>query len=534
MASVFKRSKTKPIPTGARIIDRKAGPIAEWVDGQGRRRTAPLTDDRSAIRIEAKTFTVRYTDERGLERKVSSRCRDKDAAEQYANELEARAMKRREGLLDPALERFAAAARRPIMEHVRQYARSLAASNRTEKHVTATDRYLEKVLTTAGIDRLSDLRAPAVLSVIGAMRNPPAKPDGKQPKGRSLSTCNAVIRALKGFSRWAWRQRLASEDVLLDLDLFNAQTDRRHVRREMTADEVRRLLEATEGRTLPDHSAPGPVRAMLYRVAAGTGFRAKELRSLTTHSFALDADPPTCTVEAGYSKRRRHDEQPLPPAFVEPLREWLAAFAPGERVFADVSTQTARMLRADLAAARKVWIDEAGEDEAERARREASDFLQYANRQGHKADFHSLRTVFISQVVAGGASMKEAQTLARHSTPVLTSHYSRTTLHDVAGCVEGLGDFLTSAPKRDRPESDTMRATGTHGRLESGYEDVPEPTAHRGPRRHDRAISAVCGDTGRRASEDPKTLRFPGKLKAEGTGFEPATDYSASDFESDR
>lgn len=55
--------------------------------------------------------------------------------------------------------------------------------------------------------------------------------------------------------------------------------------------------------------------------APATGFRASELRSLTIDSFDLDAAPPTCTVEAGYSKRQKRDVQPLPDALVEPLRE---------------------------------------------------------------------------------------------------------------------------------------------------------------------------------------------------------------------
>jgi len=534
MACIFKRSKTKPIPDGARIIERKAGPIAEWQDGRGQRRTAPLTKDCTRVRIESETYTVKYVDERGIERKVSSQCRDQDAALELARELESQAMKRKKGLLDPAQERFAREGRRPITEHSRSYARALAASGRTEKHVTATDRYLDKVFAAAGIPRLSELRAPAVLSVIGHMRNPPAKPDGKTRKGASLSTCNAVIRALKGFSRWAWRQRLTPEDVLLDLGLFNAQTDRRHIRREMSADEVRRLLDATEHRTMPEHSAPGPVRAMLYRVAAATGFRRNELKSLTVDSFDLDADPPTCSVAAGYSKRRRHDVQPLPAALVEPLRNWLAGFAPGQHLFADIAEGTARMLRADLAAARKEWIEEAGDDEAERAHREKSDFLQYADRHGHVADFHSLRTVYISRVVAGGASMREAQTLARHSTPVLTAHYSRATLHDVAGRVEGLGALLTGRPSRHRPESATRRATGTHGREVDVPQGVPTQAAGAGQKRHEPARLAVCGASATETPNHSHARGIHGKTQAEGTGFEPATDFSASDFESDR
>ena len=48
----------------------------------------------------------------------------------------------------------------------------------------------------------------------------------------------------------------------------------------------------------------GRDRAVLYRLAVGTGFRAGELASLTPESFDLDADPPTVTILAAYSKRR--------------------------------------------------------------------------------------------------------------------------------------------------------------------------------------------------------------------------------------
>ena len=110
------------------------------------------------------------------------------------------------------------------------------------------------------------------------------------------------------------------------------------------------------------------------------------------------------------------------------------------------------MLRSDLAAARAAWLAGA-RSEAEKPEMAATDFLLYRNRQGHVADFHSLRVLFISRVVASGASVRAAQTLARHSTPVLTMNtYSRTTLLDVAGAVAGLGDMLTGSPNRpERP-----------------------------------------------------------------------------------
>jgi hypothetical protein len=49
----------------------------------------------------------------------------------------------------------------------------------------------------------------------------------------------------------------------------------------------------------------GPDRAMMYVLAAWTGYRRGEIGSLTRESFDLASDPATVTVEAGHSKRRR-------------------------------------------------------------------------------------------------------------------------------------------------------------------------------------------------------------------------------------
>lgn len=510
MASVFKRAAKKPLPSGARVVERKSGPVAEWVDARGNRRTAPVTADRLGIRVEAATYTVQYMDEHGHPQRVATRCRDHAAAEQLGRELEKRAMQRREGLLDPAQERFAKAARVPIADHAAAHVEHLRAAGNTVKHVRTVERHLRAIFAAAGIERLPDLKSALVLSAIAAMRDrAPVEGEKKQKKPASLATCNAHLRSVKGFSRWLWKQRLTPEDALLDLGLYNAETDRRHIRREMSADEVQMLLAVTERRTVREHGAPGPTRAMCYRLAAATGFRASELRSLTIDSFDLDAAPPTCMVEAAFSKRRRQDVQPLPDALVEPLRAWLSGFDPGERVFAGIAGDTARMLRSDLAAARSAWLAAAEKQpEAVREQMAASDFLLYRDRQGHVADFHSLRVLYISRVVASGASVKEAQTLARHSTPVLTMNtYSRVSLHDVAGAVAGLGDLLTGQPTC--PEAESQRATGTYGRTDRSptdvHTDVHTESAREGSAWHSRASLRAAAHPPTGAAEKQKT-----------------------------
>jgi len=180
---------------------------------------------------------------------------------------------------------------------------------------------------------------------------------------------------------------------------------------------------------------------MLYRVALGTGFRANELRSLTPESFDLDGEPPTVTVEAGYSKRRRMDEQPIRRDLAELLREWLADKTPGKRVFA-LGDKPAKMMREDLQAAG----------------------IPYRDAGGRVADFHSLRACYISGIQRGGASVKVVQELARHSDPKLTLNtYTHLRVSDKTAALEalpGVGD--------DEPEREALRATGTYDATPDG------------------------------------------------------------------
>lgn len=208
------------------------------------------------------------------------------------------------------------------------------------------------------------------------------------------------------------------------------------------------------------HNQVGPDRAMAYRVALGTGFRAKELRSLTPASFNLDGNPPTVTVQAAYSKRRRLDIQPIRSDLADILRPWLSQFDSDEHPFAAMPERTARMLRDDLDEARGRWLDEATTD-AERAERERSDFLKHTDTDGRVIDFHAARHTYISEIVAGGASVKVAQELARHSTPVLTiGRYAHARLHDLTGALEALPRQTSQEP----PSAlDCQQATGTDG-----------------------------------------------------------------------
>jgi len=493
MATIYKRTRKRPIPEGAEIITRKGERFAVWTEGKAhRRRRAPLTPDGMFVVIESPGYEIQYFDHNGQRRKKSIRCNDRDAAQQLANDLEKRAMQRREGCIDPTQERFAQESRRSLTDHLKDFGDFLTAKQNTPKHVRTTCRHVRWVLDKCDAESVVDLKGPAVLGSIGDLRE----------SGASLRTCNSHLTSIKSFSRWLWKHKRLADDPLCALEGFNQETDPRHVRREMSPEETARLLVSTENRTRPEHNLSGPDRAMVYRLALGTGFRAKELRSLTPASFDLDATPPTVSVTAACSKRGRTDCQPIRQDLADLLRDWLDGRPTGEPLFASLPGNTARMLRSDLAAARKGWIKEATTPE-ETATREKSDFLKYENAAGEVADFHATRHTYISNIVAGGASVKTAQELARHSTPTLTiGRYAHTRLHDLQGALDALPSLSPAAPEA-KSEHQVLRATGT--------DDDRIETANNVPTRElwGQILGQFSGETSRNPASDGELRSMP-------------------------
>ncbi len=221
-------------------------------------------------------------------------------------------MQRREGLIDPSQEQLAVEGRRPIQEHLADFGTTLEAKGDTPDRVKLVCSRLKSVIESCGFERLSDLTASTVQAVVASLRD-----------SKSLRTCNGYLRAVKGFGRWAWHDGRLAADPLASLQAYNEQTDRRRVRRAISIEEFIRLIDAAEaGPTV--EGIPGPARSVMYVLSAWTGYRRRELASLTFRSFVLDTYPPTVTVQAAHSKRRRTDTQVLHPVVVERLTTWLA------------------------------------------------------------------------------------------------------------------------------------------------------------------------------------------------------------------
>jgi len=373
-------------------------------------KTNPKTGKK--IKTESKKWWGQYRDAHGTLKRVPLAC-NKNVAQQMIAEIVARVEREKAGIVDSTVVEM----KRPIAQHIADFEKHQKSKNNTPNYVREIVKKVKRFVEHCRWRNVSQIKADDVEGFLHDLR---------EKEGLSIETSNHYLRGLKTFVHWLVARNRLTRDPLLEVKTLNSQTDRRHDRRALSAQELTRLLDAAETGP-PAWGLTGPDRAMLYTLAAYTGFRKGELGSLTLRSFRLDSEPCTVTIQAAYSKHRREDVQVMHPDLVAKFKEWIAHkdVGPNEILF-PISRKTcgterdgAAFLTVDLGAARTFWIAEA-ETEAEEKRRLASDFLTYKNFDGRFADFHCLRHTFITNLGRAKVSPKTAQTLARHSDISLT------------------------------------------------------------------------------------------------------------------
>jgi excisionase family DNA binding protein len=420
-------------------------------------------------------------------------CADKSKSQQLLNKLLTDATMRRHGIGDP----YAEHRRHPFANHLADFCTALRAKGNTPAYVALVEARVQTLAEGCGWQTLDDLSAsqaeewlarqrtsgrPAPVltedqedfapreaakllgvstaAVRAAVKRHGLRATGKgkarrlpratveallerQGQGASAQTRNYYRGHLRAFGNWLVKDRRLGENPFRHLEAENAQVDRRHDRRELTADELRRLLEATRNSPRGFRGLSGADRFHLYATACGTGFRASALASLTPESFDLAAELPTATLAARHNKSRKPKVQPLPPDLADLLRDYLNGKPTGQPVWGGTWAQDhrgAEMLRLDLEAADIPYAVP------------GPDGVLYA-------DFHALRHSYLTLGGRAGIDLRTLQELAGHSTPVLTARYSHRRLYDLAGAVERLPTILPG----DRPDvqAPALRATGT-------------------------------------------------------------------------
>ena len=286
-------------------------------------------------------------------------------------------------------------------------------------HARMRTAFLEWWRERLGLEMLADLVGllPRVEKALRAL----------ETQGRSGKTLQNYSDGLAAFCDWCVSRGYLESDPLSGLAPFDTTPKTR--RRAMTREEIQKLFE---------HCAPK--RRRCYEVAFASGLRAGELTALRIHH--LDRDRGGVQLDAAWTKNRKHGFQPLPSWLMQKLADASKGKDPDEALLY-VPSHPARDLDEDLKAAGVPKWTPRG-----------------------KLDFHACRVAYVSFVLEAGASVKEAQELARHATASLTlDTYGRARLERLAAVTESIGEHL--AHPRESP-------TRAQQRMAVGANQTPE------------------------------------------------------------
>ncbi|QEG26330.1 Tyrosine recombinase XerC [Gemmata obscuriglobus] len=284
--------------------------------------------------------------------------------------------------------------RKSLSALVGEWAEALRVKGTSAEQIELLKARVTRVTAGCSFDRARDLKGEAAYTFIGGLK---VREDSEQ--FASYQTRNFYLSALKQFARFLIRRKILTENPFQDLEPWDVRKDRKHDRRELTAEELQSLIATTEEEGITRSKLSATDRAMLYRVAVFTGLRSAELGSLKPSSF--DLAHAEVTVPGEFTKNGDPAVQPLPPVVVPLLVEWLKGKPAGNLCWPGTWAKhkgAGKFLKADLHAAGVPYV-----------------------KDGLFADFHSLRHSYISRLIRGGTNLKVAQALARHSTITLTA-----------------------------------------------------------------------------------------------------------------
>ncbi len=486
MATVYRKTYTKPLPEGAELLTRKGVPSARWKGAKGKTRTAKVTtgtDGSPRLLIEAGTFTAKYRDGVGALREVATGCRDGQAARGVLHQLLARAQSVRGGYVTAEQDRIADHQQTSLAEHFDAYIQHVASKDTTAGHRRTTRSYLDRLAADCSWSRLVDLQRDGLERWLVARAK-----EGMSARSRNAYRCAAV-----SFVSWCVGAKRLAVSPFAGIAKANEKSDPRRQRRALTAEELRLLLDVAHRRPLLDRMTIrrgerkgetvaklrpetvaslerlGRERALIYKALVLTGLRRGELASLTVGDLELDAEHPHAVLQAAAEKNRQGSGIALRADLVADLRQWLAeklkteqaaaraagtplprALSPGTPLFT-VPTALVKILDRDLVMAgiaRKVVDKRTGKSRIDKR-----------DDRGRSIDVHALRHSFGTHLSMGGVPLRTAQAAMRHSDPSLTANvYTDPRLLDVAGALDALPDLPLDGgtqPVRDR-------ATGTY------------------------------------------------------------------------
>ncbi len=411
-------------------------------------------------------WIAQWYDHNGKRHVKSTRTTSRSAAERILRKHVEDAALRREGVIDPELDAFATEGRRSIKQHFDDYTNHLK-SRCSAGHAETFIHRIDRIIGVGKIGILSDLKPLTVERALAEIMAQGNDPDKRKEGTRRVSaqTRNDYLTAMKAFANWLVKQRRLQHNPIAHIQRLPFVEKER--RRALTVDEAQLLIDAATrgpiqrgltktGLRLTQRGEDidakhirwemsGPDRALLYRFTLETALRRGAIERLRVSDFDL-GDQSSVTAQATVNtKNSRKLTIPLRSDTAKLLSASFAGRLPAASAFdMPKDYETARMIRIDLATARRAWIAE-GQDPDERARRAESDFLAEYDSEGRTIDFHALRTTCSTWLDQAGISASLASRITGHrNIDTLQRHYHRMNLEQTRRAVESLPELAAT------------------------------------------------------------------------------------------
>lgn len=337
-------------------------------------------------RVVARMYRGKYRlDPREKIKDVPLHTNDKQVAQQELRKIMDEEQNERAGFIRPKREREAM--ERPLLKHIETFIAERYKIGRDEKYVRELKKRLLVLVAEVPWKYLCDITSESFCS-------------WRRKQNKSPKTLNEYLSAIGGLLNSLGQT--IEENPLRYVQRMQTATEPKRKRRAFSVDELRRLIAA------------GGERGISYLVAASTGIRRGELRSLEWRDVVLDVAQPFIFVRKSIAKNHKDARQPLPRYVARELEKVRSIdFGTNERVFErgmpDMDT-----FRKDLTAARIPYIDN----------------------EGRFADFHALRMTFSTLLAQLGVAERVRMELNRHSDPRLTAYtYTDASMLPLSGAV---------------------------------------------------------------------------------------------------
>ncbi len=305
-------------------------------------------------------------------------------------------------------------------QHIDDYKVSMKSKGDTALHIKREVAKITKVFDYCNFCKLSDITLDRVQRYLNS----------RIEEGRRARTVNSDLVAMKTFCNWAVYVERMAENPLVRLRKLKISGE---CRRALTHDEYMTFLAATE--TGGDFRCmSGKDWALLFRLAAETGYRWNELRSLVRAQFHdLESETPSVSIKGEDTKNDRDHIQPLTRDTALLLRDHLALKLPAAKAFdMPASDCGAKVVRH--------YLRLAG--------------IEYVDSRGLKFDFHALRGQLASTLARSGVSPTIAHKVMRHSDINMTlKYYTHLSLEDSREAINKLPEVNIAA--------DSQLKTGT-------------------------------------------------------------------------